>query len=123
MVTALISLALDKPVLPDVAMTGEVSLSGLVLPVGGIKEKTIAARRSSCKILIFPDGNRRDVDELPAYLKEGISINFAKTYEDVYKIAFGTSEPEPHPTPKTMANLETQMELESTGGMTIGVGA
>ena len=75
--------------IPDVAMTGEVSLSGLVLPVGGIKEKTIAARRSSCKVLIFPDGNRRDVDELPAYLKEGIDIHFAKQYEDVYKVAFG----------------------------------
>ena len=88
MVTALISLALDKPVLKDIAMTGEVSLSGLVLPVGGIKEKTIAARRSNCKVLVFPDGNKRDVDELPAYLKEGIEINFAKKYEDVYKIAF-----------------------------------
>jgi ATP-dependent Lon protease len=70
-------------------MTGEVSLSGLVLPVGGIKEKTIAARRSNCKVLVFPDANRRDVDELPAYLKEGIDIHFAKKYEDVYKVAFG----------------------------------
>ncbi|CAD7940568.1 unnamed protein product [Amoebophrya sp. A25] len=92
MTTALISLALDKPVLPDVAMTGEVSLTGMVLAVGGIKEKTIAARRSSCTTLIFPDGNKRDVDALPSYLKEGIAIHYAKTYEDVWRVAFGETE-------------------------------
>lgn len=89
MTTAVISLALNQPVVPDLAMTGEVSLTGKVLPVGGIKEKTIAARRSACKTLIFPEGNRRDVDELPDYLKEDITFEYAKTYDDVYRVAFG----------------------------------
>merc|ERR1719409_387754 len=63
MVTALLSLALDQPARADLAMTGEISLNGKVLPVGGIKEKTIAARRASCSHLIFPEQNRKDFDE------------------------------------------------------------
>jgi len=88
MVTSLLSLATDTAVIPDLAMTGEVSLRGKVLPVGGIKEKTIAARRSNIKTLILPTGNTHDVDELPDYLKEGIDIHFASEYADVKKIAF-----------------------------------
>merc|ERR1740121_2235418 len=57
----------------------------------------IAARRSNCTTLVFPEGNRRDVDELPAYLKENLNIHYAKTYDDVYKVAFGEDE---LPTPK-----------------------
>merc|ERR1719487_2046722 len=72
MTTALLSLALGRPVPPDLAMTGEVSLTGKVLPVGGIKEKTIAARRARVNTLIFPEQNRRDFDELPEYLREGL---------------------------------------------------
>jgi len=88
MTTALLSLAMDKPVSEDLAMTGEISLTGRVLPVGGIKEKIIAARRAGAKVLVIPDGNRKDVDELPDYLREGLEINFAKVYEDVYSVAF-----------------------------------
>mmetsp|Transcript_15778 Transcript_15778/g.17813 ORF Transcript_15778/g.17813 Transcript_15778/m.17813 type:complete len:1051 (+) Transcript_15778:210-3362(+) len=88
MTTALLSLAQNRAVSPDLAMTGELSLTGMVLPVGGIKEKVIAARRSGVKIIILPDENRRDVDELADYLKEGVSFYFAKTYDDVYKVAF-----------------------------------
>merc|ERR1711959_522105 len=83
MTTALLSLALRRPVPADLAMTGEVSLTGKVLPVGGIREKTIAARRAQVKTLIFPEGNRRDFDELPEYLREGLSVNFAENYADV----------------------------------------
>jgi len=88
MVTALLSLALGRPVRPDVAMTGEVSLTGKVLPVGGIKEKTIAARRSGVTCLVFPEGNRRDFEELPDYLKKGLEIHFANVYKDVFDVAF-----------------------------------
>jgi len=87
MTTALLSLALNRPVRADLAMTGEISLTGMVLPVGGIKEKVIAARRSGVTCIVLPDGNRKDADELPEYLKEGLEINFAKTYDDVYRIA------------------------------------
>eukprot|EP00397_Hematodinium_sp_SG-2012_P002607 GEMP01002614.1.p1 GENE.GEMP01002614.1~~GEMP01002614.1.p1 ORF type:complete len:1009 (+),score=242.14 GEMP01002614.1:18-3044(+) len=88
MVTAMLSLATDTCTIPDLAMTGEVTLRGKVLPVGGIKEKTIAARRSHVKTIIFPVGNVRDVDELPVYLKEGLDIHFATEYADVQKVAF-----------------------------------
>jgi ATP-dependent Lon protease len=67
-------------------MTGELSLTGKVLPVGGIREKVIAARRTGIMELILPDDNRRDVEELPDYIKEGITIHFAEEYKDVYKI-------------------------------------
>lgn len=88
MTTALLSLAMNKPVSSDLAMTGEISLTGKVLPVGGIKEKIIAARRSGVHHIALPDLNRKDVDELPDYLKEDLKIEFAKTYHDVYKVAF-----------------------------------
>jgi len=88
MVTSYLSLGLDRPVREDLAMTGEVSLNGKVLPVGGIKEKTIAARRAGCKLLCFPLANRRDFDELPDYLKEGLEVHYAAEYRDVAKVAF-----------------------------------
>jgi Lon-like ATP-dependent protease len=88
MVTALLSLALDIPARTDLAMTGEVSLNGKVLAIGGVKEKTIAARRAGCKALIFPHANRRDFDELAEYLKEGLEVHFATDYQDVFSIAF-----------------------------------
>ena len=88
MTTALLSIAMEKPVRPDLAMTGEIDLLGTVLPVGGIKEKTMAARRAGVKCLIFPKNNKRDFDELPAHLKENLEVYFATTYDDVYKVAF-----------------------------------
>jgi Lon-like ATP-dependent protease len=89
MVTALVSLALDRPIRPDVAMTGEVSLTGKVLPVGGIKEKTIAAKRSGAGCLIFPAANQKDFEELPEYLRESMEVHFVEHYDDVFDIAFG----------------------------------
>lgn len=83
MVTAMLSLALDRPIKSDLAMTGEVSLTGKVLPVGGIKEKIMAARRAGIKIVVVPEDCRRDYDELPDYLKEGLAINFATEYSEV----------------------------------------
>merc|ERR1719484_200145 len=86
MVTALLSLGLDTPVRPDLAMTGEISLNGKVLAIGGVREKTIAARRAGCKALVFPKANRRDFDELPDYLKEGLEVHFATDYSDVFPV-------------------------------------
>ncbi|XP_032599389.1 lon protease homolog, mitochondrial isoform X2 [Drosophila grimshawi] len=87
-ITALVSLATGKPVRPDVAMTGEVSLMGKVLTVGGIKEKTIAARRSGVTCLILPFDNKKDFDELPSFITDGLEVHFASNYDDVYRIAF-----------------------------------
>jgi ATP-dependent Lon protease len=89
MATALISMIKGKPVVRGLAMTGELTLTGRVLPIGGVKEKTIAARRSGIKNLIFPDGNRREFEELPPYLKKGLKVHFVADYEDVHRIAFG----------------------------------
>jgi ATP-dependent Lon protease len=89
MATALASMVLNKPVKKYLAMTGELTLTGQVLPIGGVKEKVIAARRVRCRILIFPEANRRDFDELPDYLKKGFTVHFASRYEDVFLHAFG----------------------------------
>lgn len=90
MATALLSMILQKPVKKHLAMTGELTLTGQVLPIGGVKEKLIAARRVRCKTLIFPEANRKDFEELPEYLKKGLTAFFANRYEDVFKYAFGS---------------------------------
>ena len=91
MTTAMLSLALDKPIRNDLAMTGEISLTGKVLPVGGIKEKIMAARRAGITCVILPSQNQRDYDEMPDYLKEGMEVHFAEDYQKVYDVAFGSS--------------------------------
>ncbi len=88
MASALVSLATGKKITRSLAMTGELTLTGQVLPVGGIKEKMIAARRVKIMELIIPDANQRDFSELPDHIKEGFTIHFAKTYKDVAKVAF-----------------------------------
>ncbi|KAK8732918.1 hypothetical protein OTU49_006652 [Cherax quadricarinatus] len=85
-VTALVSLARGTPIRQDVAMTGEVSLTGKVLPVGGIKEKTIAAKRVGVSCIIMPAENKKDFSDLPSFISEGLEVHFADHYEDVYKI-------------------------------------
>lgn len=88
MTTALLSLLLNVPVRDNLGMTGELTLTGRVLPIGGLKEKLIAARRSKANVLIFPKENLRDYDELPAYLKKGLEVHFVEYYDEVFKIAF-----------------------------------
>ncbi|KAJ2721758.1 ATP-dependent Lon protease pim1 [Coemansia sp. Benny D115] len=83
MTTALLSLALNKPVRPDVAMTGELTLTGRVLKIGGLKEKTIAARRSGVKRILFPKANVADWEGLPANVKEGIEGCPIEWYEQI----------------------------------------
>ena len=88
MATALISMILQKKVRPRLAMTGELTLTGRVLPIGGVKEKVIAARRIGLKVLIFPQDNQKDIDELPDYLRKGLTFLFAADFRDVYRQAF-----------------------------------
>ena len=88
MATALASIITGKVVKKKLGMTGELTLTGRVLPIGGVKEKTIAARRSGLKILVFPQDNRKDFEDLPDYLKEGIEVHFVKTFDDAYRIVF-----------------------------------
>lgn len=86
--TALVSLARKERIKRPLAMTGELTLTGQVLAVGGIREKVIAARRVRTMELILPSANRRDFEALPEYLREGIDVHFAKTYRDVFDIVF-----------------------------------
>ena len=88
MATALISLARKERIKRPIAMTGELPLTGQELPVGGIREKVIAARRSKVMELILPHANRRDFEELPDYLREGINVHFARNYREVFEFVF-----------------------------------
>jgi ATP-dependent Lon protease len=78
MATALISMMQERPVKKKLGMTGELTLTGRVLPIAWVQEKTIAARRAGQKVLIFPEANKKDFAELPDYLKEGLEVHFAR---------------------------------------------
>ncbi|HEY0287709.1 MAG TPA: endopeptidase La [Pseudomonas sp.] len=88
MASALLSLARNQAPKKGVAMTGELTLTGHVLPIGGVREKVIAARRQKIFELILPEPNRGNFEELPDYLKEGITVHFAKKFADVAKVLF-----------------------------------
>jgi ATP-dependent Lon protease len=87
MATAIVSAARGEPVQSDVAMTGEITLSGLVLPVGGIREKALAARRYGIKTFILPEMNEQDLAELPPDVRREMTFVPARTLEDVLKVA------------------------------------
>lgn len=93
MATALLSLARGEAIKTPLAMTGELSLTGQVLPVGGIREKVIAARRLGLQTLILPNDNKKDYQELPDYLQEGLTVHFAKHFNDVAKLTFEIQKP------------------------------
>ncbi len=88
MALALYSLATGKAIKKKMGMTGELTLTGKVLPVGGIREKTIAAQRVKVYDLIFPKENRKDFEDLPEHLKKGINPHYVDYFEDVLKIAY-----------------------------------
>jgi ATP-dependent Lon protease len=87
MATAIASALTAKPVRKDVAMTGEVTLRGRVLPIGGLKEKTLAAKRMGIKTIIVPHRNKKDLEDIPKYVKEGMEFVFAETMDDVLDVA------------------------------------
>jgi ATP-dependent Lon protease len=87
MATAILSAVRNEPVRPDVAMTGEITLSGLVLPVGGIREKALAARRQGVKTFILPAMNTPDLAELPKEVRDDLTFVPAETLEEVLKVA------------------------------------
>ena len=87
--TALVSLCREKPIEHTVAMTGEVTLRGKVLPVGGIKDKVLAALRAGIKTVVLPKRNEKDMEEVPDYAKEHLEFRFADKVGDIMPIAFG----------------------------------
>src|SRR5208283_4567435 len=95
MATSIASALTGRPVRKDVAMTGEVTLRGRVLPIGGLKEKTLAAKRMGIKTVIIPHRNKKDLDDLPKYVKDDMTFEIVETMDDVLKIALG-SKPDVH---------------------------
>ena len=85
--TALISIMTNRKVNRLIGMTGEITLNGRVLPIGGLKEKSIAAARTGLKEIIIPEGNEKDVEDIPKEVQDVLKIHFAKTIDDVIKIA------------------------------------
>jgi len=93
MVTALVSLLTDRPVRPRLAMTGEISLSGFVLPIGGVKEKVLGAKRAGIREVILPAENEPNVKEdLQPHMLDGIQIHYVRTAEEAIEIALGEFE-------------------------------
>ncbi|MBW8906349.1 MAG: endopeptidase La [Betaproteobacteria bacterium] len=89
MFLALVSLLLDAPIRHDVAMTGEISLRGLVLPIGGVKEKTLAALRAGIKTVMLPKRNEKDLEDVPAEAKAKLEFVFLERVEDAIRTAIG----------------------------------
>jgi len=87
MATALVSLVCGCPVRPDVGMTGEITLRGQVLPIGGVKEKVLAAHRIGLKSVVLPARNEADLEELPEEVRKDIQFIFAETVDDVLRAA------------------------------------
>ncbi len=98
MATALVSLLTERPVRPDVGMTGEITLRGQVLPVGGIKEKVLAAHRSGLKTIILPRRNEPDLEDLPDEVREQMTFVLADTVDDVLHAALAEASSPPRET-------------------------
>jgi len=86
MAVALYSLFKKEKIANDLAMTGELSLTGNVLPVGGIREKVVAAKRNGVKEIILPEANKNDYDKIPAKIKKGLNIHFVRKMSEVIRI-------------------------------------
>jgi ATP-dependent Lon protease len=86
MLVSLVSLLTDRHVRNDVAMTGEITLRGLVLPVGGIKEKVLAAKRAGIKAVILPKLNEKDLEEVPESIKENMEFKFIERMDEAVDI-------------------------------------
>ncbi|MEA2711970.1 MAG: ATP-dependent Lon protease [Phycisphaerales bacterium] len=103
MFTALASLLLNRPVRHDVAMTGEITLRGLVLPIGGLKEKTLAAKRAGIRQVIVPKRNEKDMPDVPEEVRNTLKFHFVENVDQVLEIALGAKVriKAPKPTPPT----------------------
>lgn len=91
MITAMVSGLSKKPVRSDIAMTGEITLTGRVLPIGGVKEKSLAAYRAGIRDIILPEENRKDIDKVPDNIKKKINFHFVDRVDKVLEIALRRS--------------------------------
>jgi ATP-dependent Lon protease len=114
MLTAIASLVSNKAVDSKLAMTGEVSLRGAVLPVGGIKEKVIAAHRSGIKKILLPFDNKRDIEDVPAEVKNNLEFVYVKTVDEVLTEALGLDLPEPYTNELLLSAKDSKSEIGFT---------
>jgi len=122
MATAIASAMAQVPTRRDLAMTGEITLRGRVLPIGGLKEKILAAKRARLTCVILPKRNKKDLDEIPKHILKGIQLVFADTMDDVMKVALRrtpvkkkASRPQsPQKSPKPMPRIEKSRRAEQT---------
>jgi ATP-dependent Lon protease len=103
--TALVSEMADRPVRQDVAMTGEITLRGRVLPIGGLKEKVLGAHRAGIKTIIIPKGNEADIEDVPEEVRKTLSFHPVETLNEVLKIALVPATPSEKPAPLEMAEV------------------
>jgi ATP-dependent Lon protease len=103
MATAILSAFTGKAVRGDVAMTGEITLRGKVLPIGGLKEKSLAARRLGIKTVIIPYDNQREIEELPAVVQKDVAFIPVKTVKEVFDVMFFDGETKKKRTAKAKA--------------------
>ncbi len=111
--TALTSLMTSIPVNPEIAMTGEITLRGTVLPVGGIKEKVLAALRAGIKQVILPEQNRKDLEDIPEHVKESLTFHFVNTTAEVLNLALGDGK-RPRKTEKRARNHAARFSIPSS---------
>ncbi len=122
MTSAIASLLSGRPIKPALAMTGEVTLSGKVLPVGGIKEKVLAAKRAGIKTIILPERNRKDLmEDIPAELRKGMSFIFAKDVADVLDAALQPMDAPKAEKPKAEVRLKTMETAPPSADITVNV--
>jgi ATP-dependent Lon protease len=123
MATAIASALAQVPARRDLAMTGEITLRGRVLPIGGLKEKILAAKRARLTTVILPKRNKKDLDEIPKHILKGIQLVFADTMDDVMRVALRRramtkkkmGQPQaPQQTPKTVSRIEKPRRPEPT---------
>ncbi|RPH70064.1 endopeptidase La, partial [bacterium] len=113
MATALVSLISGRPVKANVGMTGEITLRGQVLPVGGIKEKVLAAHRVNLKTVILPRRNEADLEDLPEEVRKSIDFVFVQTVDDVLKAALEDGKPAPQRTRKKPTDGRKQISNDA----------
>jgi ATP-dependent Lon protease len=123
MATAIASALAQVPARRDLAMTGEITLRGRVLPIGGLKEKILAAKRARLTAVVLPKRNKKDLDEIPKHILKGIQLVFADTMDDVMKVALRRRTPvkkkagqpqAPRESAKPVPRLEKSRRIEQT---------
>jgi ATP-dependent Lon protease len=114
MATAIYSLMTGKKIKHRLAMTGEVSLIGKVLPVGGIKEKILAAKRAGINTLILPKLNEKDLIEVPDYAQKGMVFHYVSHVEEVFPLALGVASPSPKQSIGKVIRKQTKKSLSKS---------